>query len=147
MNRSAFDCELFRQFGLWFLTMERALKLAKGDEKLGKCLINFVINQVRKWHEENPASMDAIEESREAWTRLMGILGPFCEQLRSVELCEIANDGGSVTVKVTDDGILFEAWAISCADFKETVNGVRNWMLTGSAFVDADASDSDDETR
>lgn len=147
VNRSAFDCELFRRFGLWFLTMERALKLAKGDEELGKCLITFVIDKVRKWHEENPASMDEIEESREAWSRLMGILGPFRERLRLVELCENTNDSSHVTVKVTDDGILFESWAISCADFKETVSGVRNWMLTGSPFVDADASDSDNESQ
>lgn len=140
VTQTAFDCELFRRVGKWFLTHERDAQLSDADADLAQCLLTFVVNKVSTWHTHNPSSLHEIEESRNAWLQLLQIMGPFRYKLQSVELIEETN-GSDVIVKIAEDGLLFELWAVSCPVLSTTVIGVRNCIATGNPRLNADEGD------
>lgn len=140
LNQLAFDCELFRRSDMWFLTTERVVELghSQGDTELANRLIEYIVNSVKTWHEKNPDSLDEIELSRSAWEKILKMLGPHSHRLRSKEL-EFAAARNNELV-VSDDGILLEAFAVSCKELKKVEIAVRNWIYYG----DPSAEESDE---
>ena len=125
------DCKLFRRHDKWFLTHERITVLGDSDGELAKVIINHVVRSVKEWHEGHPDSLqNNSEKSSYAWNMLLKILGPqFRGQLKSVEL-DYADDSHQALV-VSDDGILFEAFALTCGDMDACVQQVNTYIETG----------------
>eukprot|EP00543_Licmophora_paradoxa_P008182 CAMPEP_0202456810 /NCGR_PEP_ID=MMETSP1360-20130828/13980_1 /ASSEMBLY_ACC=CAM_ASM_000848 /TAXON_ID=515479 /ORGANISM="Licmophora paradoxa, Strain CCMP2313" /LENGTH=425 /DNA_ID=CAMNT_0049076729 /DNA_START=35 /DNA_END=1312 /DNA_ORIENTATION=+ len=136
VNQAALNCELFRRSDKWFLTTERAVEVLPDDTKLADCLIDYIVNSIKTWHEKNPDSLDEIEESRLAWKKVLKMLGPHRQRLQSKELEFITGRQNEQLVVASDDGIQLEAFAVSCKDLKKMEIAVRKWIYYGDPSTD-----------
>jgi hypothetical protein len=128
LNLQAYECELFRRENEWFLTTERALALSPDQDKLASCIIDFVADQVKSWHELYPDSLEVLNESEDAWKRLKNSLGPFSHQLK---LVAFEFDEDSKTLYRAPGGIPLEEWAFSCGGLPKCVERVWRIIETG----------------
>ena len=133
INESAYDCELFKRRNLWFLTTERPLGLVEGDDLIAESLVTFVVDTVRNWHQQNPDSLQEQDDSKEAWKQLLITFGRFQFKLKTLYL-EYGQD--EKTLALTDDGIPFETFAVSCGDMPQCLHSVRRWIATGDPESD-----------
>lgn len=133
INEHAYDCELFKRKNLWFLTTERPLGLVEGDDSIAKSLVTFVVDTVRNWHEQNPDSLQERDDSKEAWKQLLTTFGRVQFKLKTLYL-EFGHDEKSLAL--SDDGIPFETFAVSCGDMPQCLQSVRRWIATGDPESD-----------
>lgn len=139
IDLSKYDCEFFQRQGKWFLTHERVTVLGDSDGELANVIIDHVVRFVKQWHEEHPDSLRNVnEQSRYAWNTLLKTLGQCRHQLKSLEL-DYTDDSRQKLV-LSDEGILFEAFAISCCEMGTCVQQVLTYIETGR-FTSEDASD------
>lgn len=138
MDLSKCECEFFRRYDKWFLTHERATVLGDADGDLAKVIIDHVVRFVKEWHEGHPDSLQNIsEKSTYSWNILLKTLGRrFRGQLKSFEL-DYADDTNRKLV-VSDDGILFEAFALSCGEMDACVQQVNRYLETGRFDSESD---------
>ena len=129
VNLHAYDCEFFHRENEWFLTTERALALSPDQDKLASYIIDFVADQVKSWHELYPDSLEVLNESEEAWTRLEASLGPFSYQLK---LIAFEFDEDSKTLYRAPGGIPLDEWAFSCGGLPKCVERVWKIIETGA---------------
>lgn len=115
------------------------------DTEFANSLIDYVVTSVKVWHEKNPDSMNEIEEAREAWMKILKMLGPkHRHRLRSKELEFTKDEGQNEKLILSDEGIPIEAFAASCADLRRVEVAVRKWITYGDPSLDSDESELDD---
>ena len=137
LDLAKFDCEMFRRRGKWFLTHERVTVLGDSDDGLAKLVIDHVVKAVKNWHEEHPNSFTEIADSRAAWNTLLKTLGQFRTRIKSLEF-DYADDRRQALV-LSDDGIVFEAFAVSCGVMRDCLQQVQNWLATGQFEISSES--------
>jgi hypothetical protein len=135
VRREAFKCVMFERQDEWFLTMERALELTEGQEKLADLVTNYVIKHVSEWHEANPRSYTLDEEAEQCWFKILALLGPFARRIKAVQL-----DTEGKSVVQTADGTQMESWATSCCTMPDCLRGVKRTIEEGLGLDDSDDS-------
>jgi len=141
VSMEAFDCHVFRNSDRWFLFEERFIVLSEADEALAVRVTDFVLEQLKDWHEAHPDdSMEERDGTRHVWKKLCQMLGPCQWHLRRTEL--VCND--SYTISQDDGSIPLELWAIACLLLHKIVYRIQLWILDGISRLGP--MDDDDDT-
>lgn len=127
----------------WYLTMEIPLALLIGDDHMANHVIDYLIDRIVRWHENRWQlfrDVDTLKEapkSRASWNELLYTIGPFRSRLRGIDL---EFDEKSNTVVLSDDGIPFETWAVSCDAFPDYVRYVKQWKTAGESDPESEGA-------
>lgn len=127
------NCEIFRRRQEWFLTTEKRLQLSESDQEFADLLIDQVVNKVLVWHNSNPDSIEKIDESEQAFKKILETLGVHRSRLVRVRLEWNEEDN---TVMKDDEGTEFELWAVSCAITPDCLHDVRQAVRYGPELDD-----------
>lgn len=130
MNMDAYDSGLLAQQGNWFLTFERAYELMPDDAELADVIVAYIEQAVQTWHTKNSKNCDYEEsdDSACAWSGLVKMLGPFRHLLANKQY-DVDSKTGDITA--TEDGIPFQALAVSCPELPGFVVKARQLVATG----------------
>lgn len=134
LSADAYNCELLKRSGEWFLMNELTATLPSVEVKLANFLMTLIAGSVSQWHQENPERFgNHYQESERAFQRLKRILGPFSHSFIRMNLL-LHED--HVYVRADDDecedGWLIEDWAVSCPIFPTIVEKALLCVESGS---------------
>ena len=122
------NCEILRRRQEWFLTTEKPLELSGSDQEFAYLLIDHIVNRVLAWHNSNPDSIEKLDESEQAFKKILDTLGVHRSRLVRVRLEWNEEDN---TVVQDEEGTEFELWALSCAITPDCLYDVRQAVRNG----------------
>ena len=75
--------------------------------------------------------------SEASWKEILYIMGPFRARLKAIDL---EFDEKSKAMVLTDDGIPFETWALSCEELPDYVRHAKQWIASGESDTEREGA-------